>query len=213
MFGFFKRKKWPKLSLEEIKKRSRIVVIDDDAFTYKILFKRDGYTIDKWNDVTDLTKLETGYYDIILLDIQGVGRDLSKEQGLGILKHLRQVAPTQIIIAYSNADFSLQYHEFFKLADATLAKNADYVDFKRSVDDLLQKRFTISFYLDKIVGIVKDDVADTQQIRQIAEKAILSRSTEKLEKYLKANIEKAEAVTAVVSIIKSVMTIAASVMK
>jgi CheY-like chemotaxis protein len=188
-------------------------VIDDDVFTYKTLFKRDGYTIDKWNDVTDLTKLETGYYDIILLDIQGVGQDLSKEQGLGILKHLRQVNPTQIIIAYSNADWSLQYQEFFKLADATLAKNADYVDFKRIVDDLLQKRFTISFYLDKVVGVVKDDVADTQHIRQLAEKAILSRSTEKLEKYLKVNLDKAEAVTAVISIIKSVMSIAASVMK
>ncbi len=212
MFGFFKRKKWPKLSLEDIKKRSRIVVIDDDAFTYKALFKRDGYTIDKWNDVTDLTKLENGYYDIILLDIQGVGRDHSKEQGLGILKHLRKVAPTQIIIAYSNADFNLQYHEFFKLADAALAKSADYVDFKRSVDDLLQKRFTIGFYLDKIVGLVKDDVADTQRIREMSEDAILSRSTDKLEKYLRTNIDKAEAIAAIISIIKSVMTIAASVM-
>lgn len=214
MFGLFKRKKWPSLSFEEIKKRSKIVVIDDDAFTYRSLFKRDGYNIDKWNDINDMNKLENSYYDIILLDIQGVGRDYSqKEQGLGILKHIKQANPTQIIVAYSNADWSLRYQEFFKMADAVLAKNVDYVDFKRTVDDLLQRRFTISFYLDKVVSAVKDDVDNPNQIQKMAEKAILSRSTEKLERYLKTNVDNAQAITLVISIINSVIKIATSIIK
>ena len=57
---FFKRKReWPSLSLEEIKKRSRILVIDDNEFFYLELFRNDEYSIDKWDDVEDLSKLET----------------------------------------------------------------------------------------------------------------------------------------------------------
>ncbi len=84
---WFKRPKWPDIPFDEIKKRSRLLVIDDDDFPYQTLFERDGYTLEKWPDVTDLPKLESGYFDILLLDLQGVGRQQSSEQGLGILRH------------------------------------------------------------------------------------------------------------------------------
>lgn len=135
--NLFKHPEWPVISLDEIKKRGRILVIDDTDFTYQQLFIRDGYTIDKWDDVEELSKLESGYYDIILLDIQGVGRNESEEQGFGILKHIHSVNPAQIIIAYSNADWALKYQTFFDLADAKLDKRQDYVDFKRTVDQQL----------------------------------------------------------------------------
>src|SRR5258706_2594560 len=106
MFKIFPSPKWPELSIDESRKRARILVIDDQKFAYLELFKRDGYNIDKWEDVTDLQKLESGYYDVILLDIQGVARDISSDQRLGLLKHLHKVSPAQIVIAYSNADWS-----------------------------------------------------------------------------------------------------------
>jgi len=104
MFGLFESSKWPELSFEEIKKRARLLVVDDNEFPYKELFERDEYQIDKWDDIEKLSKLESGYYDIILLDIQGVGESQSEEQGFGILKHLRTTTPAQMVIAYSNAD-------------------------------------------------------------------------------------------------------------
>ena len=128
-------------SIEEIRKRARLLIVDDGDFFYLALFRKDGYNIEKWNDVTDLPKLESGYYDIVLLDIQGIGKKQSKDQGMGILRHLKKACPAQIVVAYSNADFSLKYKEFFDLADKVLAKQADYVDFKRAVDELLGSRF------------------------------------------------------------------------
>ena len=47
MFEFLKKKKWHKPSIEEIRKRTRILVIDDSEFVYKTLFDGDGYTIEK----------------------------------------------------------------------------------------------------------------------------------------------------------------------
>jgi CheY-like chemotaxis protein len=107
MFDFFNKKtNWPSMKFEEMKKRARILVIDDKPFAYSKLFKNDGYNIEKWDDIKDLPKLETGYYDVILLDIQGVGTKQSVDQGFGILRHLRRENPSQIIVAYSSRFFA-----------------------------------------------------------------------------------------------------------
>jgi len=182
MFSFFRKFEWPQISFDEIKKRARLLVIDDHGFPYQGLFERDGYTIEKWPDVTDLPKLESGYYDIVLLDLHGVGREQSADQGLGILRHLRRVAPAQITIAYSNADWSLRYQEFFNLADAVLPKSSDYVDFKRQVDDLLQKRFSLGFYVTRVQTLAA--IGDPDRIDKLVRKAVKSGSTRRLQEYL-----------------------------
>ncbi len=205
----WRRAKWPEVSIDEIRKRARIVVIDDAEFYYLTLFQKDGYIIEKWDDVTDLQKLEAGFYDIILLDIQGVGKSQSTDQGLGIIKHLKRVRPSQIIVAYSNADWPLKYKEFFDLADATLDKRGDYVDFKRKVDDLLSARFSLGFYVDRITGLVGPGIADVEKLRATIEKAVLHRDPKILQRLLsdskvdwetiKAALEVAQTAIAIIS--------------
>ncbi len=179
------RTSWLQLSIEEIRKRSRLLVVDDGEFFYLALFKKDGYNIEKWDEVNDLPKLESGYYDIILLDIQDVGKKLSKEQGLGVLRHLKKVCPAQIVVAYSNADFSLKYKDFFDMADKVLAKQDDYVDFKRAVDTLLGHRFSLGFYLDSVAKLASPHLPETTKIRKAAEKAIRARNPRRLENVLR----------------------------
>lgn len=192
--------KLPQLELAEIRKRARILVIDDSEFFYLQLFEDDGYVIEKWDDVNDLHKIESGYFDIILLDIQGVGRKYSKEEGLGVLKHLHQVCPAQIIIAYSNADFSLKYQDFFRLADATLDKADDYVNFKRTVDHLLQLRFSLDFYLNKITSITNPYGCDIHKIRTLSKNAILKNKTSRLEKALAVYVDNNDIIATVLKI-------------
>ena len=209
MFGFRKKIKWPEANIEEIKKRSNILVVDDTEFVYKQLFERDGYTIHKWNDVEKLEKIENNYYDVILLDIQGVGKEYSSEEGLGILRHIHEVSPTQIVIAYSNADFSLKYHEFFKTADATLAKSDEYYKFKRTVDKLLLKRFSIDFYIDRIVKIAGPQTTDKSKLKELARDALFDCDRGKFEKFLKdheVNIKTMELVMQVVQVGLTVAT-------
>lgn len=179
-----KPRPWPTVSQDEIRRRARVLVVDDADFAYMTLFERDGYRMDKWDDVTDLSKLESGYYDVILLDIHGVGAERSRDEGLGILRHLKKVAPAQIIVAYSNADWALKYQEFFDQADAVLDKRADYVDFKRTLDELLRHRFSLSFYVDRIATLAAGSHPDISALRTLAEEAILRREVRDLEAYL-----------------------------
>jgi len=204
---FSKKKQWPNLAIEEIRKRARILVIDDSDFFYLQLFKNDGYTIEKWNDVDDLQKLESGYFDIILLDIQGIGKKQSKDQGFGILKHIHQACPAQIVIAYSNADFSLKYQDFFKNADATLAKTDDYVDFKRTVDKLLVQRFSMGFYVDRIIKLSGPYLQDISKVKALSEKAIVNGKIERLKDYLHENIDDKDFIAIVLKIVEIAINI------
>lgn len=186
MFWPFKKEKtYIQPSLEEIKKRAKILVIDDNEFAYAPLFKRDGYTIEKWDDVENLEQLENNYFDLILLDIQGVGQSESEEEGFGILKHIREKSPAQIVIAFSNADWSLKYQGFFDLADIKLAKSQDYVEFKRVVDNLLTQRFSPNFYLEKIEKIKGLNPIEKQKILQAAKSSMVSGKIESSSSALK----------------------------
>lgn len=206
----FKKNKWPHLTLDEILKRSRILVIDDSEFVYLKLFKKDGYNIEKWNDINNLQKLEQGFFDIVLLDIHGVGREQSQEEGFGILKHLQQVSPAQIVIAYSEADYSLKFHEFFQRADAVLAKSSDYVEFKRTVDTLLSKRFSLGFYLDRIVNISRPYVTDPEKVKELATNAIFGHDDpNKLEFYLRDHIDNKKNIALILQIVQVAIGIAA----
>jgi len=210
MFSIFSRKRWPDLSDDEIRKRSRILVIDDQDFTYLPLFKKDNYAVDKWDDVLDLQKLESGYYDVILLDIQGVGKSHSPEQGLGVLKHLKKVNPAQLVIAFSNADWSLKYREFFTLADASLAKNEDYFQFKQTLDRLLTQRFSLHFYVDRICRLAGTSPSDDPKLRKLAEAAIIHRSTAAFEKYLSTASKQSDGIQLAIKVASVATTILAT---
>jgi CheY-like chemotaxis protein len=203
-----RKPEWPRLSHEEIVKRTRVLVIDDSEFPYQRLFKRDGYNIEKWADVRDLPALERGDYDVILLDLHGVGRSLSADQGLGVLAHLDDVNPTQIIIAYSNAEWSVEYQEFFSSADAVLHKTKDdYVVFKRTVDELLDSRFSLGFYVGRIERELAD-VAVSGQVVEKARRAMASGRTDGFKRYLRGHVDDPRTVDRVLAIIQVAIGVA-----
>jgi DNA-binding response OmpR family regulator len=199
---------WPSIPFEEIRKRSRLLVIDDQEFPYLPLFRRDGYNIEKWSDVQRLTDLQDGRYDLILLDLQGVGRQESHEQqGFGILRHLREQYPTLLVVAYSNADWSLKYQEFFALADSVLPKTADYVDFKARVDDLLKTRFSLGFYVNRILDEARRLDLDEKRLESLSRQAISQRDLRRLRVYLHDTHASPAAIDRVLSIVNSAIGI------
>lgn len=184
-----RQRDWPQLEHDEIVKRARVLVLDDGEFPYLRLFRRDGYTIEKWNRVKDLPALEAGDYDVILLDLHGVGLAESADQGFGVLAHLRKVNPAQIVVAYSNAEWSVDYQAFFESADAVLHKTKDdYVSFKRTVDGLLFQRFSLGFYLGRIRNELQNTGAPEAAIGK-AQKAILTGDLSSLERYLVKRVD------------------------
>jgi hypothetical protein len=204
MIGFLGRggaRDWPKWSRDEITKRAKLLVIDDSEFPLIKSFRKDGYNVTKWNDVKDLGQLETDSYDVILLDLEGVGRALSPDQGFGILKHIRETNPTQLVIAYSNQEWSLEYQHFFDEADAALPKTkTDYYEFKRTVDRLLDQRFSLDYYVERAEEELEEYRATVPKAPKKIRQAILTGEGGKLRDYLQGRVEDKSIVSGVMQI-------------
>lgn len=154
---------------EELKKRVRIIVIDDeDAFPIR-LFQSEGYAVEKWEKVTDVSygKLESGFYDIIVLDIKGVATDISKEDGLGVLESVKKKNPAQIIIAYSQHSYDLSKVRFWELADDHIAKPSDFLKMKETIDNLITNKFKPIRYIEALHKLLKAHGVNTKELKKL----------------------------------------------
>ena len=182
--------------LDEIRKRAKIIVIDDDpeSFPCKLL-RKEGYSIESWQKVESLSRLEKGDFDIIVLDIGGVAGEYAQNDGLGVLEHLKKYNPSQIIVAFSGQTFDLGKARFWKMADDSLSKPVDAIKCKEVIDHLLEEKFTLEHYWQGLVSIIRIEGISKENIdkleTQIA-KAIKAGDKEKLLSGIKSITEKAE---------------------
>ena len=173
MIGRFKRKSLASLakpiSLPELRKRTKIVVIDDDkdAFPIKAL-QDEGYTIEYWPEVTSIDRLERGDFDIIVLDIAGVAQKFSPEEdGLAVLQHIKRHNPIQVIVAFSGQSFDLSKQAFFKLADDTMPKPVNMLKCKEVLDELIESKMTVSHLWETIVALMQSEGVPEKKINKL----------------------------------------------
>lgn len=159
----------PTLPATEMVKRTRIVVIDDERATFPFeVLQQQGYSIDHWPDVNDLGKLEQGFYDIIILDIGGIGRDLDESgEGIAVLRHLKKQNPAQVIVAYSGESYESAKIPFFQLADQYVPKPTSAIIWKEIIDDLLKTRITVGYYWDTMRQLLGDAGVTAKAIRNV----------------------------------------------
>jgi CheY-like chemotaxis protein len=173
--GFFKKPKIADIAkpipLPEIRKRAKIVVIDDDpnSFPCEIL-RKEGYSIECWLKVESLSRLEKGDFDVIILDIGGVATDYSPHDGLGVLEHLKKYNPSQIIVAFSGQTFDLGKARFWKMADDSLSKPVDAIKCKEVIDHLLQEKLTLAHYWEGLVAILRSEGVSEEKIDDLENK-------------------------------------------
>lgn len=138
------------IPLVELKKRFKILVIDDEEASFPTTaLKNDGYTIDWWPrvDADGLARLESGQYDLIILDIQDIAEPGLSDtgDGLGILRRLKEANPGQLVVAFSGREFDLDAVPFWRFADDALRKPVTLITCKAKLDAW------ISEYLDPTV--------------------------------------------------------------
>ena len=191
------------LEFEELKKRTRIVVIDDeDAFPIK-LFETEGYSIDKWDKVENYGKLEKGFYDIIVLDIKGVAKHISEDDGLGVLDSLKRNNPSQIIIAFSQHSFDLSKTKFWELADEKIAKPSDFLKIKKIIDNLIQNQFNPKRYITSLQNLLQENNLSKKEVGQISslvEKSIVSKKELSKDKLINISKNNIDLVTKIISL-------------
>lgn len=189
-------------ALEDIRKRAQLLVIDDHAVPFIKLFERDGYHIQRWTRIENLSDLTERRFDLILLDLHGVAvRDSPAQQGLGILKHIKDTDPTQLVIAYSAQEWSPSASEFFAKADAVLDKTAQYVDYKATVDRLLQRRFSEGYFVSVINRVLGDDAALVPRAVPKTLRALRTGNVSRLDTYLRNRIHNEVTVDRILAVV------------
>ncbi len=170
----------PSIQPAQLRKRVKIVVIDDEeeSFPYKLL-QDDGYTIEWWERVDShkLQRLENGDFDIIILDIQGVAdHKLSSSDGIDVLKRIKSVNKHQIVVAFSGHSYDLSKTAFWRLADDALNKPVTVIKCKELLDRLIQEKITLSNYWNAIVELMRANGVSERTSRRI-EKEIVAGLT------------------------------------
>jgi CheY-like chemotaxis protein len=199
---FSRRRDWRPPTLEEVRKNAHILVIDDQVFPAQSTFTRDGYHIERWSTIKNLSQLTDDHYDLILLDLHGVGlRESPDSQGIGILEHIKSTNPTQIVIAYSAQPWSVATGTRLAPADAVLDKGMDYIQFKSQVDELLLRRRSPGYFISVMNAELGDSAADAPMSVQKALAAMGGGRVDGLRRYLEGNLTDPKKIDRVVTII------------
>jgi CheY-like chemotaxis protein len=161
---------------EEIRKRIKIVVIDDDeaSFPYQLL-RLSGYTIEWWSNVDDrgLERLEKSQFDIIILDLNDIASpEISSSDGIGILERIKEVNPTQIIVAFSGQEYDIEKTQFFLMADDTLKKPVDIVKAKNLIDRIIDQKINIGYFWSAINSYLTKEKVNRKKIAKIEREII-----------------------------------------
>lgn len=176
------------------------------------MFDRDGYQIERWSEVKSLQPLIEGRYQLILLDINGVGLNESPDlQGLGILEAIKNGNPAQAVIVYSAQKQKVSSSKYLERADAVIDKGASYVEFKSRIDQLLMSIGTPDYFISVMNFHLGGSAALAPKAVTKALRALRTGRTQDLERYLGDRITDRDQVQLAVSIVAIGATILSAV--
>lgn len=130
-------------SNEELKALASILFIDDEKFEYIDLIRNAGWNATQIFELQSTDNDHVKRADVIFLDYKGVGKILApSEEGIGLLRALKQKFPDKPIIFYSaHAGFSLG--DKFDLADDWLSKGADPHVYIQKIEEHVRKKYSV----------------------------------------------------------------------
>lgn len=125
--------------IEDIKKNTKILFIDDEDFEYSEVLTSAGWNFSQIKEVHDLDADVIKCADIIFLDYLGVGNVLTpQDKGLGLLEAIKKKYPSKIVIFFSaHTGFGLD--KKMKLADDWVAKSSDAIVYIQKIEEWAKK--------------------------------------------------------------------------
>lgn len=131
----------PKIEPKKGKSNLRILFIDDQHTKFKMvsILKKSGWkNTNSVKDITDLDDYKAKEADIIFVDINGVGKTLFKDEGLGLASALKKKYPEKKIVIYSAETKGDRFHTALREVDDCLSKNAEPYQFINLIETLCQ---------------------------------------------------------------------------
>lgn len=199
MFG--RRDAYVPPTLDEVRKRAQILIIDDQEWPHQKQLEIDHFHVTRWFDVEDTDSLTNGSFALVMLDINGVGLKHSPErQGIGILDFIKKKNPAQLVIVYSAQPQAVGDAVTLAHADAVMDKGSSYLDFRDKIDTLLLRRATPDYFIASMNQALGADAAKAPKAVPLALKALRTGNSSSLTTYLARNLGN-EAVEEVVAFI------------
>lgn len=128
------------LSRDELLRRSRLLVVDDERPDIVDDLKKARFSVDYEADITrDNMHIIESSYDLILLDYGNVGKSFGVDEGLSLLKHIKRINPSVVVIAYTSKALNSDQSDFFRLANGVLNKDAGISDSLEMIEDGLKE--------------------------------------------------------------------------
>ena len=122
----------------KIKQEVKILVVDDNDVPFLDILQNNDYQIKHHEDITDLSVVNN--YDIILCDIQGVGKSLNPtSQGAHLVKEIKKLFPFKQVIAFTANPADPGLLNTLQKADNILKKDASEDDWIEALDECIQK--------------------------------------------------------------------------
>lgn len=146
---FFEKKRIESLNVkmprDELVRRSRILVIDDERPDLIDDLKAAHFSVDHVPDIgpDKIDLIERSLYDLILLDFGNVGIAFGQDQGLSLLRHIRRVNPAIVILSYTSKALETKHADFYRQTDGVLAKDAGIQESLERIEDGLRKAHSL----------------------------------------------------------------------
>jgi CheY-like chemotaxis protein len=150
LLSYFRKKRIDDLALkmprDELLRRSRLLIVDDEEPAFLQDLRGAGFAVDHVVDIdkTNMNIIEKPFFDLILLDFGRVGKAFGSDEGLSLLRHIKRVNPSAIVIAYTSKALKIEHADFYRLTDGALAKDAGIQESLERLEDGLRKAHSIT---------------------------------------------------------------------
>ena len=124
----------------DLKKTIHILFIDDERFKMVQILKTMGWcNIEYKKNVVNPDDEVVQGANVIFVDINGVGGDAYRNQGLGVAAAIKQKYPEKKVIIYSAETIGDRFDADLRKVDTCLPKNAEPIQFSNLIEDLYRE--------------------------------------------------------------------------
>lgn len=123
-------------------RNEKICIIDDQITDLKSMIdglKREGFTnLIEMSKSPPINELLNAQYDLIILDLNNVAIDLSKDDGIGILNHIKTHDPFQPVLVVTGQNTPADKNTILNKANLIRQKPVKPSDFATDIEEILR---------------------------------------------------------------------------
>lgn len=201
-------KKIKEKSITQLRKKVKILMVDDEEYDIVELLKNRGYEVYYKEDISYVLEVEP--FDIIVLDIKNVAKRFgSVHEGFGFAKEVKMVYPQKLVLCYSGTS-DININEQLDKIDGFVKKDTDVDIWSQKLDGCITKFSDVNHHWGVIEKQLKEQKIDTESIERLKKlylKSFETDSFDELKSTIMDNMNNAKLFIEVISSLTSLIQI------